>query len=63
MFISAFLVAGVIGGMIGYFWGVTRGRDQRNREWMRAMERARINGIIDVDQESHIIRIQGSDEE
>jgi len=60
MFFWGSIVTLVVGGAVGWWWGHTRARNTVNRQWMRALEEARTDGIIREKQRSEIIRIQGS---
>jgi hypothetical protein len=54
------ILALIAGGLIGWWWGRTHSRNAVNRQWMSALESAKVDGIIDEDQRSTIIRMQGS---
>lgn len=54
------VIAILAGGLIGWWLGKTQGTNAANRQWMDALESAKVDGIIDEDQRSMIIRSQGS---
>lgn len=54
------LITFVAGGLVGWWLGSSRTKDQVNRTWMAALESAVTDDIIDDEQQSQVIRIQGS---
>jgi hypothetical protein len=60
MFLFGGILAVIVGGLVGFWFGSSRARQSTNSEWMRALEEAKTNGIIDEQQSSDIIRMQGS---
>ena len=50
----------LLGGVAGWWFGASRATSQVNQQWMRALEEAKTDGIIDEQQRSDIIRIQAS---
>ncbi|MFW5688184.1 MAG: hypothetical protein ACOC1U_01325 [Spirochaetota bacterium] len=55
------IIALVLGGLVGWWFGSSKATDAVNRQWMRALEQAKSDGIVDEQQRSDIIRIQGSE--
>ena len=51
----------VAAGIAGWWFGSTRATAAVNRRWMRALERAKSDGIIDEQQRSDIIRMQDAE--
>lgn len=60
MFFWGSIVTLIVGGLVGWWWGQSRTRNTVNRQWMTALEEAETDHIVDGDQRSQIIRIQGS---
>lgn len=60
MFVWGSFLALIAGGIVGWMMGKARGRDQTNRQWMSALEEAKQSGLIDEQQSSDIIRMQGA---
>ncbi|MFP4115138.1 MAG: hypothetical protein ACOC0E_05595 [Spirochaetota bacterium] len=54
------VIAVVLGGLVGWWLGASRATGNVNRQWMRALEQAETDGIINDRQRSDVIRIQGS---
>ena len=61
MFIWGSVLAVIAGGIAGWMLGANRSRAEVNRQWMSALETAKVDGIIDEQQSSDIIRIQGAE--
>ena len=61
MFFFGGLLAVIAGGIVGWVLGANRSRAEVNRQWMSALEAAKVDGIIDEKQSSDIIRIQNAD--
>jgi membrane protein YqaA with SNARE-associated domain len=59
MFLFGGIIAVVLGGAVGWWLGASRAQQNVNAQWMRALEEAETDGIIDEHQSSDIIRIQG----
>lgn len=55
------IIALLAGGLIGFWIGARRATSAVNSEWMRALEQAKLDGIVDEQQRSDIIRIQDSE--
>ena len=60
MFVWGSLLAVIAGGIVGWMMGQARARDRTNRQWMSALEEAKQSGLIDEQQSSDIIRMQGA---
>lgn len=54
------ILAVAAGGIAGWWFGSTRARAETTRQWMRALEQAQTDNLIDDDTRSELIRIQGS---
>jgi membrane protein YqaA with SNARE-associated domain len=54
------IIAVILGGLVGWWLGGTRATSAVNQQWMRALEEAKTDGIIDEQQSSDLIRIQDS---
>lgn len=54
------ILAVLAGGVAGWWFGTSRARAETTRQWMQALEQAKTDNIIDEDQRSQVIRIQGS---
>jgi hypothetical protein len=60
MLFGGFLLAVVVGGLAGWWFGSRRATAAVNSQWMRALEQAETDGIISDKQRSDLIRIQGA---
>jgi membrane protein DedA with SNARE-associated domain len=58
MFLASILTL-IVGGLIGWWIGQRQARNTVTRQWMTALESAVVDNIIDQEQRSTIIRIQG----
>jgi hypothetical protein len=54
------ILAILLGGVAGWWFGASRATSAVNRQWMGSLEQAKTDGIIDEQQRSDIIRIQDS---
>jgi uncharacterized protein YcfJ len=54
------LIALVVGGLAGWWFGRGQMRNIANREWMTALDSAVTDNIIDDQQKRDIIRIENS---
>jgi hypothetical protein len=62
MMIWGSIIALLAGGVIGWWLGRSQAKNTVNRQWMEALEAAKLDGIIDQDQRSTLIRMQGAQE-
>jgi hypothetical protein len=60
MFFWGNILALLVGGIAGWWWGRSQTKSAVDRQWMTALESAETDRIIDEDQRSQIIRIQGA---
>jgi hypothetical protein len=60
MFFWGNLVVLLVGGIAGWWWGRSQAKSAVTRQWMIALENAETDHIIDEEQRSQIIRIQGT---
>ncbi|MFW5743680.1 MAG: hypothetical protein ACOCY8_05640 [Spirochaetota bacterium] len=51
----------IVAGLVGWWFGSYRATMAVNRQWMRSLEQAETDGIIDEHQRSDIIRIQNAE--
>ena len=54
------ILAVLLGGVAGWWFGGSKATSAVNQQWMRALEEAKTDGIINEQQRSDIIRIQDS---
>ena len=55
------IIALIVGGIAGFWFGGSRATSAVNQQWMRALEQATTDGLINEQQRSDIIRIQDSE--
>jgi hypothetical protein len=54
------IIAILAGGVAGWWFGTSRAKAETNRQWMRALEQAKTDNLIDEETRSELIRIQGA---
>lgn len=62
MLFGGFVVI-IFAGLAGWWFGSYRATAAVNRQWMRSLEQAETDGIIDEHQRSDIIRMQSAERE